>query len=189
MRKLVRDRPLVFIDTETTGLDPGRNVIVEIGAVRVTPELDVVEELSLLVNPDSYGTYEVQAKALEVNGLNLDDLRAGGVPADWAAQELGRLVSGAVIVGHNVAFDWGFVQRLFDRYHVVPPDLVYHRLDTVSMLWPFVLNGKVKSMKLDAACEAFGVPSPVKHRALADAQRTLGVYRHLIAELRVPVAA
>ena len=69
--RLARRAPkttIVFVDLETTGLDPSRHDIIEIGIVRVDARtLEVLDEHEALVAPERLG--EAQLDALAINGF------------------------------------------------------------------------------------------------------------------------
>ncbi|MBC7174050.1 MAG: hypothetical protein H5U40_16530, partial [Polyangiaceae bacterium] len=94
------------------------------------------------------------------------------------------LLDGALIAGHNVGFDWDFLEAGFRRAGLVLPSVDYHRLDTASLAWPLVVTGELQSMSLDAVAKLFGLDRPHPHRALADARCALEVARRLVERMR-----
>lgn len=68
--KLILERPLVFFDLETTGLNIGKDKIIEIALLKVNP--DGSEEIKTwLVNPEM----QISEEALAIHGISNDDLK------------------------------------------------------------------------------------------------------------------
>ena len=168
---------LVFIDVETTGLDPERHELIELGAVRVDPHsLEPLDHLSVKVRPERLD--DADPRALEVNGYS-DESWRDAVSLPVALERLAPLLDGALVAGHNVDFDWAFLVRGFLAAGVPLPEVDYHRLDTASLAWPLFASAETDSLSLDAVCDALGLSRPTPHRALADAMAALDVARAL----------
>src|SRR5512135_3087104 len=101
---------LAYLDVETTGLSARfGDRICEIAVIRCSGE-DILESFAALVNPGR----PISPGAARVNGLSDSDL----ADAPRFAQVAGRvmaLIQGAVIVGHNLPFDLGFVSSELER--------------------------------------------------------------------------
>ncbi len=109
-------RELVVIDTETTGLDPGRDRVIEIGAARLDATLGVTATWSTLVDPGCALPLQVQ----RLTGITPDDL--AGAPSFAAAYEqLLAFAGDAVVVGQNVAFDLAMLGSAAARCGAPPP--------------------------------------------------------------------
>ena len=98
---LKEDRPIVVLDVETTSRDAKQGAMVEIGAVKIQGG-KVADKWSTLVNPGS----PIVGKQL--HGITDKDVKSAPTPAeatktffDWAGD--------AMLVGHNVGFDIGFL--------------------------------------------------------------------------------
>lgn len=174
----LRECNLCFLDTETGGLDPDRHALLEVGIVKVNFQLEVVAEFESFVCPPEMMI--VEPSALGVNKLDLGEVRTKGLKEAELVKGLAPFMAGTVVVGHNVAFDWAFLRALFSRAGAPLPNVSYHRVDTVSLAWPLLLSGAVPKINLKALCEYFGVSNEGEHRALADARRTLQVYKRLL---------
>lgn len=172
-----KPRDLVFVDLETTGLDPERHDIVEIGVVRVDGRtLEVLAELELRVVPER--VENADPEALAVSGFDPGSW-SDAVPLAVALGQLAPLLSGALVAGHNVGFDWSFLVAAHRRVGLPLPEVDYHRLDTASLAWTLASNGEIRSMSLDPVAEHLGLERPTPHRALADAHCSLNVARRL----------
>ncbi|MDR1387564.1 MAG: 3'-5' exoribonuclease [Propionibacteriaceae bacterium] len=158
------------IDTETTGLTPSHNRIIEIAAVGLRADGSVEGEWSTLINPDrDLGRVDIhQIKARDV----LDAPRFADIAGDLA-----ELLRGRVIVGHNVRFDAGFVETEFHRAGHVTATVPYEACLCTMSLSRQVLPGARRT--LEACCDQVGVVNQAAHSALADARATAALFQAL----------
>jgi DNA polymerase-3 subunit epsilon len=97
----------VALDTETTGLNPRKDEIISIGAVRIAGDrLVTSERLELLVKPSR----EISAESVRVHGLREQDV-AGGLAPDDAMMQLMRFIGSRPIVGYYLEFDVAMINR------------------------------------------------------------------------------
>ena len=155
---------IVALDIETTGLDPQREAILEIGAVRFNGRW-VEQEWSTLVNPGR----RVPSFITQLTGIT-NQMVAHAPPVSDVRAELKDFVGDAVIIGHNVRFDLSFLQRqrLFSYNETI---------DTYEMA--SVLMPNASRYGLGSLASQLVVPLPATHRALDDALVTHGVYLRL----------
>lgn len=113
-RKPAADRALperfVVLDTETTGLDPAGERIVEI-AILTYQDGNLVETYETLINPGK--TMPPMASA--VNGIT-DDTLIGQPSFAEVMYAIGTRIDGVTIVGYNIDFDLRFLSASFDRH-------------------------------------------------------------------------
>lgn len=104
----------VVFDLETTGLEPKRERIVEIGAVKFDRR-GPVGRFSVLINPG----IPMPPAASRVNGIT-DDMLAGQPSLDEVLPDFLRFVGQAPLIAHNAAFDCSFLNAaLAERYERV----------------------------------------------------------------------
>jgi DNA polymerase-3 subunit epsilon len=162
----------LFLDTETTGLDPklGHRII-EIAAVEFVNRRATGRNLHLYFDPDR----EVDPGAAEVHGMTWDDLRGKPKFHDVAPQIL-DFARDATWIIHNAPFDIGFLDAEFERAGL-PLCAALHGglIDTLSMARE-AFPGKRNN--LNALCERFGISNAHRtlHGALLDAQLLGEVY-------------
>ncbi|MBK0326670.1 3'-5' exonuclease [Rhodobacteraceae bacterium F11138] len=155
----------VVFDTETTGLLPHKDKVVQIGAVRVVRGRIIPgESLDLLVNPE----IPIPPASSRVHGIT-DQMVSGAPCIDQAGRVLHDFCRDAVIVAHNAPFDMAFLHRHDGQMGVCWDHPI---LDTV--LLSAVLFGITETHSLDSLCERLGVtiPEPLRHTALGDARAT-----------------
>ena len=95
----------VALDIETTGLDENRDAIIEIGAVRFN-ERRVENEWTSLINPGR----QIPDFITGLTGIDNPMVRQAPSFRD-VAHELEAFVGDAAVIGHNVRFDLGFLQK------------------------------------------------------------------------------
>ncbi len=155
----------VSIDIETTGLDADRDTVIEIGAVRFN-ERRVEDEWTTLVNP---GRHIPEF----ITGLTgIEDAMVRQAPKlREVAQELDAFAGDATVIGHNIRFDLGFLQKVgILRYNDV--------VDTYELA--AVLLPSAPRYNLGSLGAQLGVPLPATHRALDDAKVTQVVFVRLL---------
>jgi DNA polymerase-3 subunit epsilon len=104
------DRPLVFFDLETTGLQTKTDRIVELALIKITPQGDVLERVRRF-NPG----IPIPAEATAVHHITDDDV-AGEPPFCATARSLVELLDGCDLAGFNIrGFDIGMLLAEFAR--------------------------------------------------------------------------
>ncbi len=173
-------RPLAFIDLETTGLNPAKHEILEVGVIVADPRtLEIRGMLDVRVRPGRIE--DADPVALGINGWSAEAWK-DAVPLDIAMVRIKPLLEGALLAGHNVAFDRGFLDAAWRSTGVVPPKMDHLLLDTATLAWPLLALGLVESLSLDPVCRQLGIDVTNPHRALPDARRSLEVARCLLPE-------
>jgi ATP-dependent DNA helicase DinG len=154
------------LDLETTGLDPARDRVIEIGAVAFTPDR-VSTTLERLVDPGR----AVPETVLKLTGIKPEELRGAASP-ESALRELADFLRGRQPVGHGARLDVDFLSAagLWD-----PSAEILDTLDVARILLPLAAS---HSLPLLATELGFNQPRP--HRALDDADAT----RQLLLRLR-----
>ncbi|HYL08321.1 MAG TPA: helicase C-terminal domain-containing protein [Candidatus Udaeobacter sp.] len=154
------------LDLETTGLDPARDRVIEIGAVAFTPEY-VISTLDELVDPGR----AVPDPVLRLTGINPDDLRGAAAP-ELALGRLADFLRGRQAVGHGARLDVQFLETagLWD-----PGQEILDTLDLARILLPGAASHSLPLLSTE-----LGFSQPRPHRALDDADAT----RQLLLRLR-----
>ncbi len=178
----IEDTPLddlVFtvFDSETTGLLPHKDEIVQLGAVRVLGGRIVPgEQIDMLVDPGR----PIPPASTRVHRIT-DSMVAGQPRIDAASRILHRFAEGSVIVAHNAPFDLAFLRR-----HQAASGVEWSHpiLDTV--LLSAVVYGATEQHTLDALCKRLDVtiPAPLRHTALGDAHATAQALVRLLPVLQ-----
>lgn len=160
----------VAVDVETTGLDPQRDDIIEIAVVRFD-EQAILEKWSSLVDPGR----EIPPFITQLTGISQETV--AGAPGIFSLRgQLRKLIGDDVIVGHNVAFDMGFLEQI----HI---GVRQHRLDTLTLASILFFNQS--RYGLAELCRSLEIAAPEgapPHRALSDALLTARLLQRLFEE-------
>jgi DNA polymerase-3 subunit epsilon len=167
----------VVIDCETTGLQPGEHRMVSFAAVEVAPPGDeaarkAVRILNLVFNPGCKNG----RTALKRHGLT-DKYLALQPPFADTARDLAEFLRGAVIIGHNVSFDIGFLNSEM-RLAGLPA----LEVDTLCTMWKHRDFWPGQTATLDACAERYGIDLSGRaqfHGALIDAAITLQLFHRM----------
>jgi DNA polymerase-3 subunit epsilon len=158
-------------DTETTGLDPTRDEIIQIGAVRmVNGKLLRGERFDQLVDPRR----SVPPASTPIHGIT-DAMVRGQPSIDEVLPAFHRYARDTVLVAHNAAFDMRFLQLKEASTGVTFDQPV---LDT--LLLSEVVHPSQDSHRLEAIAERLGVTVIGRHTALGDAMVTAEVFWRLV---------
>jgi DNA polymerase III subunit epsilon len=171
------DLTFVVFDTETTGLSPSSDSIVQIAAVRLVNGRRVVGEVfDTLVDPRR----PIPAASTDVHGIN-DSMVVGAPDIVEAGRRFHKFARGAVLVAHNAPFDMEFLRRQEDAIGAVFDHPV---LDTV--LLSAVVYGQLEQHSLDALCARLGItiPEEARHTAIGDTIATADAFLKMVPMLQ-----
>jgi len=166
-------REIIF-DTETTGLDPREDRIIEIGAVELVNRFPTGRTFHHYIDPQGRS---VDPEAYAVHGIGAAEL-AGKPIFQAIADEFLAFIDGANLVAHNAGFDMAFVNAELAR--IGAQEVVPHRVvDTLALArrrHPLGPNS------LDALCRRYGIDNNhrIRHGALLDSELLSEVYLELI---------
>lgn len=157
----------VCLDLETTGLDPKKDKIIEIGAVRVRSG-EITERMETLVNPGRM----LPSRIVELTGI-CDSQLTDAPDITKVLPELLDFIGEDILLGHGVLFDYSFVKKA-----AVNQRLTFEKkgIDTLKIARKFL--GGLESRSLTFLCKHFGIAHNA-HRALADAEATSALYGKL----------
>ncbi|MCC6674217.1 MAG: ribonuclease H-like domain-containing protein, partial [Thermomicrobiales bacterium] len=150
----------VALDVETTGLRPASNRVIEIGMIRYTAG-EPVERYTTLLDPER----RLPAFISKLTGIHDADLRESSKFAE-RAEEIVAFLGDALLVGHNIMFDIGFVNAELRRAGKMP--LVNDRIDTMALAMRYLPD--LKRASLDKVASALGLSPRKIHRAEGDAE-------------------
>ncbi len=165
--------PLVFVDTETTGVRPGFDRAVQIGIARFESG-KLVRTFTSFVNPHM----PIPAEASSIHGIADRDV-AGAPTVDelFARPEVKGLLEGAQAGAYNASFD---------RYFVPPfgSDWTWPWVDSLSLVRDVDRFARGAGRhKLEAACKRHGIELSKAHDAGSDAGAAGRLYYKLGAEV------
>ncbi|KKR43245.1 MAG: Exonuclease RNase T and DNA polymerase III [Parcubacteria group bacterium GW2011_GWF1_40_6] len=174
----MRKHNFAFIDIETTGLNLEKNEVIEIGCVLATPLLEVIEEFELKIKPEHIENAD--PVALKVNHYNEKDWE-NSYGLEEAMKIFSEKVKDCIMVGHNVAFDAGFLEYAFNKMKIMNT-MHYHKLDTVSIAWAKLhREPDLDHFSLRELCERFDIKNERAHSALPDVRATYLLYKKMMA--------
>ncbi|MGH2634090.1 MAG: 3'-5' exonuclease, partial [Tepidiformaceae bacterium] len=159
----------VALDIETTGLDPERDRITEIGAVRFQPDGTELETFETLVNPGREIPFFIE----QLTGVTNEAVRGARRVKD-IMPDLLRFIGNDPIVGQNINFDLSYLRR-------EGVALGARCIDTAE-LSRILMPARQPRNLIDLAI-SLGVEAPVHHRALPDARTAAAVFVALVRRI------
>lgn len=158
----------VVFDVETTGLEPTKDEIIELSAVKIIKG-EICESFSVLINPE----YDLPPKIVEITGIT-DEMLKGCYTIGEVIGDFYKFTRGAVLVAHNAPFDMGFL-TIAGRKNKYDFDNDY--LDTLAMARQSL---KLRHNDLTSVCNHLKITFTGAHRALNDALATAKVFIELM---------
>jgi len=162
----------IFLDTETTGLDPNQgHRIIEIAAVEMNNRQLTTNYYHSYLNPGR----NIDPAAQEVHGITLEFLQDKPTFKDIAADFLSFIKDSEIII-HNAPFDVGFLNMELGKISF--DELEMH---SVSIFDSLKLAKEIRPGQrnnLDALCRSYNIDNTSRsfHGALLDAQLLGDVY-------------
>lgn len=158
---------LIFLDLETSGLNPFYHEIMEIGMV-IRTDHDI----------EYSATFPFSFKNADPEALNVNQYHRRVRQGEWSsptprgdlADHILKVTDGAILVGNNIQFDVAFLRYfLWMNRPTVTPTWYYASVDLKALLMGY--TGVTPPASLSAIATSLGVPEPrPKHTALGDAR-------------------
>ncbi len=162
----------IFLDTETTGLDPalGHRVI-EIAAVEIVNRRFTDRHYHQYVNPGR----DIDAGALEVHGITNEFLADKPKFRD-VARDMLEFIEGAELIIHNAPFDVAFLDHELALLELQGLKIYCPQVTDTLKMAKGLHPGKRNS--LDALCDRYQIDNSARslHGALLDARLLAEVY-------------
>lgn len=137
----------IFLDIETTGLDPNKHRAIDVGLKVVDISSGVMRgdyQSVIRVSPEMWARRD--PVSMEINGFSWELVNSGKEPAQVAQEIIEfltrmQIVRGkAVFICQNPGFDRAFFAQLVDVYTQERLLWPYHWLDMASMYWALLVQ-------------------------------------------------
>lgn len=183
---------LIFLDTETTGLNPEKHRILEI-AYKVIDSAtgNVLNSYESIVTQPAEVWAEADPESLSINGFNWEQNLHGQsekVVASEISNDFNHLQLGekeAVFICQNPSFDRAFFLQLINSDLQTHYGWPYHWLDLASMYWAVRLLKdkqsahilKEQDLSKNSIAKQYGVPpEELPHRAMNGVKHLIACY-------------
>lgn len=175
-RKFLETEFTVF-DLETSGLEPGRDEILEIAGIRLRGDQEVAR-FEALIQP----TKNIPPDVERINGLNEFFLLANGRKSAEVVRDFLGFIGDSIVCGHNIReFDWLFVASHAKKHSLALP--------TNKLIDTLELSRKLLSLpqyNLSAVAKHFGYEHANAHRAMPDVEANAKVFIRLMEKMLRP---
>ncbi|MFN3968856.1 PolC-type DNA polymerase III [Flavobacterium sp.] len=151
----------VILSTETTGLNPKKDVILSFGAIAVVNDVVIIG--------DNFEVVILQYKYLHDNGLSNEFLIESKLPklAEYnAIQALVEYIGNAVLVGHRIHFDIELINEALEKMDC--GKLRNEALD-IEIMHQKLMDISNKSFSIDDLVKHYKLPLSEKNSASDDA--------------------
>ena len=162
------------VDTETTGLDPQTDRLIEIAAIRVRAGKEVAR-FETLVKPGR----KLSKAIVDLTGITDGELTNAPEPQD-ALRQFMDFLKDDIIVAHNANFDVNFLYDSMQRCGMKP--LENNFVDTMRLAK--CIRPDLNNYKLATLAKAYRIAQPKAHRALADCETTMAVLQKMDGDAR-----
>ena len=160
----------IALDLETTGLEPKKEKITEIAALKVEHG-QITGRFVTLVNPKRPLTERV----VELTGITDDMLKDAPVIEDIIGEVL-EFIGNLPLLGHNIRFDYSFLKQAAVNQKM---EFECEAVDTLKVCRKLMPEQEKKN--LGNACTYYKIEQPLAHRAEADALSAHFLYQKLVA--------
>lgn len=193
----IQSSKIIAIDTETTGLDPHQNAIVEI-AMKIfdVSSGKLHDSYQSVIKLTDYDFTTASQRALEINGFTRKETDKKGKPKEQVINEICDFFlknqvdrRNDAFLAWNATFDRGFFDALITSDLQSEKKIPYHWLDFPSMHHGIervkIATGKIASYcipyRKDAVAKHYNLPpEEAPHRAMNGVDHMLLIYERVI---------
>lgn len=164
----------VVIDTETTGLAPSSDRIIEIGAVKFQNGKPI-ETFNTLINPGR----PIPEESINIHHIT-DDMVKDSPKVSQVLKAFEDFIDCPVVIGHNLEFDLKFL--FYSGSTILEKKCKF--IDTLDQAHRLIKKSEVESYKLVDLCDYFRIKMGTGHRSLSDAMATGELFLELVGEVQ-----
>lgn len=167
------EKSYVAFDCETTGLDPKKDRILSIGAVKFTSQRIFVSRcFEWFVQQDHPGS-----EAIPIHGI-LPHTNHGQIEEQEAIIAFLKFIGNATLVGHHVKFDVAMINRALK--HLGAGSLKNKLKDTNRIYKEKHHCSLEQNFSLDDLCSLYDINCSNRHTAMGDAFLTAQLFQRLL---------
>jgi len=163
-----------IVDIETTGLNPGTDEIIEIGAIKIVNK-EILDIFNKLVRPER----QVPENITNLTGIT-QEMVAGEFPIKPVISQFVNFIGSTIIVAHNAEFDTSFLKNNMKKW--INKDMDNLIVCTVLISRDILPN--LENHKLHTVAKYFDLEVSNRHRAIGDAELTYQIWLHLLHKLK-----
>jgi DNA polymerase-3 subunit alpha (Gram-positive type) len=164
----------VIFDFETTGLDPVKDEIIEIGGMKIENG-EIKDIFNKLVKPEK----ALPTHITEITGITPEMLESEP-PIKPILEKFVSFIGDAILVAHNADFDTAFLRNNAKR--VLNKDITNQVVCTL-LISRDILPG-LSNHKLHTVGEYFHLKAENRHRAIGDVELTYQVWQKFMEKLK-----
>lgn len=167
----------VVISTETSGLNPDKDVILSLGSFGIVNDSIIIQ--------DNFETVLLQFKYLHDNGLSNEfiiDSKMKKLQEDEALETFINYLGNAVLVGHHINFDIEMINAALERLscgrlknEALDIDVMYRKLHDIND----------KQFSLDDLCDIYKIPKSDRNSSADDAYKIALLFLKLKSRLGI----
>lgn len=158
---------IVFFDFETTGLNPEKDKIIEVGAVK-SESGRLISSFSVVINQ----RIPIPPKITEITGLTDEEITRSGREERDVMNEFFKFIGDDPLVGHNaIYFDIPFLENYLGAR-------IKNRVSDTLLIAKFLLPA-LRYHSLRRIATSLGIPWEENHRALGDAIIAMNIWEKL----------
>lgn len=153
----------VVLSTETSGLNPDKDVILSLGAFSIIEDSIIIKE--------NFETVLLQYKYLQDNGLSNEfiiESKMMKMPEPDALEAFVNFIGNSILVGHHINFDIEMLNAALERLNcgrlkneALDVDVMYRKLTDIND----------KQFSLDDLCEIYKIPKSDRNSSSEDAYK------------------
>jgi DNA polymerase III alpha subunit (gram-positive type) len=173
-----KNRNLVFIDLETTGLEPYTHEILELACLLVDSKtLEVKDKYLTKVRPSHIDTAD--SEGLEVVGYTSEKWK-DALSLEETLIRFNELAKDAILVGWNIQFDWSMIDAAFSSLKI-EANFDYHSIDVCSIAYTKLLKEEgLEKLSLGDVAKFLNIEVNGRHSSIGDIMATFDVYKKLL---------
>ena len=173
---LLKDKPILFVDCETTGLDDEYHEIISVCLIRRHDG----KTWTYKAKPN--WPDHIDARAVAVNGYT-PSAWMDAMSQEELANKLGILMKDYIIVGHNPRFDVGFIRNLLWR-HKIKTYVDPRAVDTTTLAYVHLVPYGLNSLSMDSIRRFLDWKVYPTHEALQDTKDVERLFNILVHPIR-----